>query len=288
MNPSIMVVGAHADDIELHSGGTLFKYMDEGYAVVYVMATNNMSGSVRTLQADGQHLKSASYDTLTTMAYRKREAADAARLFNTEPIHLDHPQRHCRMEGNDGSLPFVELRYGCRLPPGVPDDVPSILTACHDERAVGKLALLIGEKNPEVVITHGFGEINPEHYTTFLLTVKAYWKAVGNGYGGSLLSSVRHFPELGRMACCWETWVDITGYVDRRMAAVQKHVSQYPPDFVYGGVFWREKAETFGAACGVQAAEVFNFVNKDVCPDADCALLAELIRNRAGNEPWGL
>ncbi len=287
MTKSIMVIGAHADDVELHSGGTLFKYMDRGYQVVYVMATNNMSGCKRTVQPDGT-LTSQSFDVLTTIEYRKREAAEAARLFNTEPIHLDHPQRHCQVQGPDGSLQTLEVRYGCPLPPGVPENVPSILTASGDSRAVGSLAELMSAKNPEVVITHGFGETNPEHYTTFLLSVKAYWQAVAQGYQGSLLGGVRDFTDLGRMACCWETWVDITDYVDRRMAAVQKHVSQYPPDFAYGGVYWREKAEARGAACGVTAAEVFNFVNTDVNGADGSELLTELVRNRAGKQPWGL
>ena len=34
MNRSIMAVGAHADDIEIQTGGTLAKYRDADYEVV--------------------------------------------------------------------------------------------------------------------------------------------------------------------------------------------------------------------------------------------------------------
>lgn len=36
MNRTLMAVGAHADDVELHFGGTLLKYHDKGYAAVYI------------------------------------------------------------------------------------------------------------------------------------------------------------------------------------------------------------------------------------------------------------
>lgn len=287
MRKCIMVVGAHADDVELHNGGTLFKYMDRGYEVVYVMATNNMSGGTRTLQPEGR-LTSEAFDTVATMEYRKREAADAARLFNTAPIHLDHPQRHGKIPGDDGTLRQIEVRYGCPLPAGVAEDVPTILTAYSDEASVARLAERIGQHDPEAIFTHGFAETNPEHYGTFLLTVKAYGKAAEDGYHGALLHGVRNFRELGRMGCCWETWVDITGFVDRRMAAVQKHVSQYPSEFTHGADHWRAIAEEQGGVCGVGAAEIFNFVNTGTPDKPTGELLAELLAHRTDKQPWGL
>lgn len=48
-----MAIGAHADDIELNVGGTLAKYREMGYDVVYVMSTNNMSSGWSKLRPDG-------------------------------------------------------------------------------------------------------------------------------------------------------------------------------------------------------------------------------------------
>jgi LmbE family N-acetylglucosaminyl deacetylase len=281
MDKSMMAVGAHADDVELHFGGTLLKYRDKGYGVVYVMATNNMSGSVRRETADGRLVRTH-YGPCETMEYRKRESEEAARLFGTRPVHLDHPQRHYSLGGEEDENRRIELRYGVPLPDGVPPDVPSILTAYADEAAVGRLTALVLEHRPEVIFTHGHAEINPEHYATALLTVTAYRKAVEEGYAGSLLLGVRQFGEWGRSACRWDTWIDITGYVDRRMEAVRKHASQYPPGWEGGAVYWREMAERLGEACGAGAAEVFNFVNAVEPGPDDGELLSELLRHRDG------
>ncbi len=289
MNKSIMAVGAHADDVELHFGGTLFKYMDKGYAVVYVMATNNMSGPARVM-IDGKLRHLPGRDPVETMAYRKREAREGAKLFNTEPIHLDHPQRHYAVPNSDGSATVVTVTYGTPVPPVVKAGEASILTAFNEAESVDRLKKLILERDPEVIFTHGYAETDPEHYCTLLLVSSAYWKAVEDGYGGHLLMGTRNFDTLGRFGCCWETWVSIDGYIDRRMAAVRKHVSQYPADFEYAATYWRQNAEKKGAACGVKAVESFNFVNH---PDPDGvyapdALIGELIRNRADKFPWGL
>src|SRR5512135_2108474 len=41
----IMVFGAHADDVEEMAGGTLAKYIAEGYQGVYVCVVNNFAGN---------------------------------------------------------------------------------------------------------------------------------------------------------------------------------------------------------------------------------------------------
>jgi hypothetical protein len=50
----IMSIGAHADDVEIHTGGTLAKFHDQGYEIVYVESTNNMSGGVSELHRMGR------------------------------------------------------------------------------------------------------------------------------------------------------------------------------------------------------------------------------------------
>ena len=277
MNKTIMAVGAHADDVEIQFGGTLFKYLDKGYSVVYVQSTNNMSGSKRQRQPDGSW-KGQGFGAVETMRYRKAECEAAAALFHTTPVHLDHPQRHYRRD--DGTK--GEVRYGCDLPPGVPPDVPSILTAHEDVDSVRRVTDLMLTHDPEIVFSHGFVDKNPEHTTTALLVTAAYWKAVEAGYRGSLVHSVkvRFQTGFGRFHGRWETWTDVTGFEDRKIESIQKHVSQFPPDFVDGDRYYRAFLAEYGATCGVGAAELFAFVNP-VEPGADDGLLlAELLRNR--------
>lgn len=69
-----MAIGAHADDIELNVGGTLAKYREMGYDVVYVMSTNNMSGGWSKLRPDGiRETRLPPFDEI--MPQRKLEAA---------------------------------------------------------------------------------------------------------------------------------------------------------------------------------------------------------------------
>lgn len=283
-----MAIGAHADDVELYFGGTLLKYMERGYEMIYIMSTNNMSGGIRTREADGSWRKTIVKDTVKTMEFRKREAVAGAAVYGTTPIHLDHPQRHCQIDNGAGGLCSIDVHYGSPLPPGVPEGVPTILTAHSHKEPVERLSKLILEHDPEVVFTHGHAEFDPEHLATLLLTVKAYEAAWAKGYLGTLLYAPRRLPGLGRMAHCWETFVDISGYVDKRMEAVCKHASQFPPDFEAGAEFYRRLTSWRGAQCGVAAAEAFNFVTtKPICTE-ETELLAELLQNRRLKEPWGL
>jgi len=278
MNRSIMVVGAHADDNEIAAGGTCLKYHDVGYEIVYVMATNNMSGQVSVLLPDGS-LRSSPEGTVEMMARRKRECDDAARVLGTTPIHLDHPQRHyydAKCKEN------VELRYGCVLPAGVPENVPSILTAGEDAASVERLADLILEKTPECIFTHGMAQENVEHFATGLLTTRSFWQAVERGYRGALLHWREAHTRLGEFNCRWETFIDYTPHLDRKMQLIGLHRCQMPkahlPEFGH-----RLLATNWGQSCGCGAAEPFTWVRhadyRDTQGIVYPPLTLELIRN---------
>ena len=255
MNRSIMVVGAHADDIELNTGGTLAKYREQGYEVIYVMSTNNMSGGVHELLSDGS-VRGTPETTVPMMARRKRECDDAARALGTTPIHLDHPQRH--YYGGPGNK-NAEVRYGCTLPAGVAENVPTILTAYEDTASVKRLADLIVANNPECVLTHGVSQMNIEHYATSMLTTMSYWQAVEQGVRGSLLHWREAHTRLGEFNCRWDTFIDCTRYLDRKMELIGLHRCQMPkahlPDSGH-----RLLSVNWGGACGCGAAEVFTWV----------------------------
>jgi LmbE family N-acetylglucosaminyl deacetylase len=256
-NRVLMAVGAHADDIELNMGGTLLKYLDCGYKLVYIMATNNMSGGFSTLDKNGK-IVTQKFPPVKQMKIRKTEAENAARFLGAKAIHLDHPQRH--YNGPDGIM--AELRYGCPLPETVPADVPTILTAHEDAASVKRLTDLIVKHQPEYVFTHGLDQVDMEHYGTMLLTAKAYWQAVEEHhcYGG-LLYWQNAVPIHGDASCRWDTFIDVSQYLDKKVNLVAIHKCQMPhahkPDFPM-----RVRAQSFGTACGCQAAEVFTLVNK--------------------------
>ncbi len=257
MEPCIMVVGAHADDVELNTGGTLLKYRARGYRVIYVMSTNNMSGILSERSQDGV-ITQTRLGTVPTMQRRKSECQAAASALDAVLIHLDHPQRHY----NTGiGREALELRYGCALPEGVLPDVPSILTANEDEKSLDALSELIVRHDPECIFTHGVAQRNIEHYATSLLTANSFWRAVENGYQGALFHWVEGHSFLGDRHLQWETHVDIGGWMDKKLDLIALHRCQMPdpyrPDFP---VTVRNKA--WGTACGCAAAEVFTVVQR--------------------------
>ena len=265
-NRIVMAVGAHADDIELNAGGTLSKYRDRGYGVVYVMATNNMSGAWSRLKPDGS-VDVAKPPYCEIMPQRKLEAKAAANAFGTEPIHLDHPQRHyTRADGTS-----AEVRYGCDRPNCVPPDAPTILTAHEHEPSVQRAADLILEHKPEAVLTHGLVTGDMEHIGTCLLATKAYWKAAEAGHDGMLL----HWRDLsaapvGDAYARWDTFVDVTGYWQKKLAAIALHACQIPN-------VRRLDFPPWGPACGCGRAEVFVLVGRGGCPAQGAEFSAEIL-----------
>ena len=275
----IMAVGAHADDIEIGVGGTLAKFHAQGYEVVYVMSTDNMSGVAHELRADGSIMRTKE-TPLPMMARRKRECAEAAALLGTQPIHLDHPQRH--YWAADGSQP--EVRYGCPLPDGVAENVPTILTAHEDKQCRQRVVDLILEYDPACIFTHGLATYGMEHVGTCFLVTESYWEAVEAGFKGALLHWREDYTRFGPANDKWDTFVDISSYLDRKMEILGKHACQMPTAHLpeHGH---RLRSLKWGVACGCKAAEVFTWVARDRRPDLDATtgsyspLLAELTQH---------
>lgn len=276
---SIMSIGAHADDVEIHSGGTLAKFHDQGYEIVYVQSTNNMSGGVGELQPDGS-IKRWTEPPVQMMKRRKGECDDGAALLGTTPIHLDHPQRHFHNAAGEQ----IELRYGCEVPEGVPMNVPSILTAHEDGNSVQRVVDLILERDPACLFTHGIRSTSVEHVTTCLLVTKSYWKAVELGFTGAFLHWQEDYTSLGVSNAQWDTHIDITDHLERKMELIGKHKCQMPTAHCPENGH-RFKARKRGSVCGCGAAETFLWVGHDRRVDLDSkelscsSLQAELNQN---------
>lgn len=267
---SIMAVGAHADDIELNIGGTLLKYHDAGYDIIYVMSTNNFSGGWKVKQSDGTAVsRDPAPPHYELMPQRKLEAAAAAKVLGTEPIHWDHPQRHYTRD--DGTR--AELRYGCELPKGIPENIPTILTAAEDAASVQRVTDLILERQPEAIITHGVAAGNPEHFATALLVGKGYWKAVEQGHKGLLMQWLElGITVHGRLNHVWDSFVDITGYQQRKLDLIGKHACQiaFPENL---------DLPEWGPACGCGEAEVFAVIAGERRPGPHDSLTWEIVKN---------
>lgn len=279
LNRVIMAVGAHADDLELSMGGTLLKYFDADYRIVYVMSTNNMSGGVREYE-DGKYVTRPNLGPSENMELRKREAAAAAAVLGTEPIHLDHPQRHYNSLDEKRKQTVC---FGSPLPSGMEPGTPTILTAQEDEKSIQRVADLILKENPELVFTHPIATQNVEHFCTSLLVTAGFWEAVERGYQGGLLTWKEAITFLGDSANGWDTFVDYSGYMDRKMALAALHACQKPdamePDFG-----WRKLGTFWGRACGVQSAECFRWVQRPLRLDRKICGKPQPLMGELGNE----
>ena len=251
-NRILMAIGAHADDIELNVGGTLVKYMEMGYEILYVMSTNNMSGGWSKLRPDGtRETRVPPYDEI--MLQRKLEAAAAAKFFGTEAIHLDHPQRHYMRK--DGRT--VELRYGNERPECVAPDAPTILTAHEHKPCIMQLAELMLRHKPEAVITHGPIMVDMEHVGTCLLVTKAYMQALESGLDGMLLHWLDITPAIfGGIFTKWDTFTDLSPSCwEKKLKSIGLHACQMPDP---SKLDFPARAEI----CGCLHAETFTICNQ--------------------------
>jgi LmbE family N-acetylglucosaminyl deacetylase len=271
---TLMAVGAHADDVEIYAGGTLLKCRDRGYEVVYVMATNNMSGSWKHPQPDGTW-KTRWHPYNEMQPQRKLEADRAARkCFGTEAVHLDHPQRHYTNAHGER----VNVTYAAPAPDSVqPAGRPTILTAHEDPASVSRLAELILETQPEAVMTHGPVMVDIEHVATCLLVSKAYREAAGKGHDGMLLHALditRDLPValFGRAFHHFDTFVDVSEQWEAKLAAIDHHASVITEAR-------RIEFPEWGPACGCSHAEVFTVADWGKQPEYPAALAHELAAN---------
>lgn len=264
-----MLIVAHADDMELSAGGTCMKYLDKGYDFHVVYSTNNMSGGFSGLDENGK-VVSRSVLPAEEMKIRKAEAARAAELFHTVPVHLDYSQRHYFTD-EKGSK--VDLDYGVPFPEGLKKEKPSIITAHENKEEVSKLAKLILQADPEVIITLGPVDTNPEHVCTGYLAAKARKEAMKAGYDGTMIFCTTPAPlRIAPMYDRFDTFIDTSGYMQRKQEAVGCHASQKPRPEILDYRDWE-----VGARCECETAEAFIIADRAKYKTGQ--LTAELLKN---------
>ena len=267
--PSIMCVGAHADDIEFCAGGTCLKYFDRGYRMDYVMSTNNMSGVFHIVEKDNTITRKEGEPTIME-PIRKREAAAGASMLGTVPVHLDHPQRHY----TGPEMRRVQEGYGVPVPNGATLGRPGIMVSYDDPESVDRVKDLILERAPEAVLTQNLITESPEHYATAMLLLRAHRKAAKAGYPGPLLfwNEFCQSTELDPSFFLWDSFIDISGLRQRQFDIIRCHITMVPfPE--------RMDYLDFTTQTGVKDAELFKFASpiRDFKPSGD--FTEEIMRN---------
>lgn len=191
----VLVVTAHPDDADFASAGSVALFADRGVEVSYLLVTDgDAGGNERTLDNSGM------------AELRRGEQRAAAKAVGVTDVRfLGYP---------DGQVvPSLELRRD--------------------------IARVIRQVRPDLVITH-----HPDRNYLFVAPSHPDHRAVGGAALDAVYPDARNpyaFPELVKdegleawtVREVWlnggstpNHWVDITDVMDRKLAALQSHVSQ--------------------------------------------------------------
>ncbi|MCK2221417.1 PIG-L family deacetylase [Actinomadura sp. ATCC 31491] len=191
----VLVVTAHPDDVDFGSAGSVALFADRGVEVTYLLVTDgDAGGNERTLDNTGM------------AELRRAEQRAAAKAVGVTDVRfLGYP---------DGQVvQSLELRRS--------------------------IARVIRQVRPDLVLTH-----HPDRNYRFIAPSHPDHRAVGGATLDAVYPDARNpyaYPELlleeGLEAWTvrevWLTggsspdhWVDITDVIDRKLAALQAHVSQ--------------------------------------------------------------
>ncbi|WP_327585653.1 PIG-L family deacetylase [Nonomuraea sp. NBC_00507] len=226
----VLVVTAHPDDADFGAAGSVALFVDRGVEVTYLLITDgDAGGNERTLDNSGM------------AELRRSEQRAAAKAVGVTDVRF--------FGYSDGQVvPSLELRRD--------------------------IARVIRQVRPDLVITH-----HPDRNYRFIAPSHPDHRAVGGATLDAVYPDARNpyaFPELlkdeGLKA--WTVrevwlnggptpnhWVDITDAIDRKLAALQSHVSQVShvegfAEFVRGRfAAWAEEAG-FGEGRYAEAFQV--------------------------------
>lgn len=257
MKDCIIVIGSHADDHELNCGGTLAKYIAQGFEPLWVMLTCNAcaaapAGVDMTPRESGE--------------IRNSEAAAAARVLGVrdEQMCFMHLQENQAGDGRFREHPgFGSYDWEAEDFPAEARERPHVLLAVQDEDTVEELATLIAQREPRIVITHPYKDPATEHCAATALTLTAFRRARERADVGTLYAWERVESLL---PVAPDSFVDITDHIDAKIAALREHESQWSKG-PYGFDGWEQhfrlRARYWGMHIGVQYAEAFQTLSKE-------------------------
>lgn len=199
----IIVFGAHPDDCDITCGGTAALWAERGHAVRFVSVTNGDAG---------HHIEAGA--ALARRRYRETQAA--AKVLGVEYVVLDN---------HDGELlPTLENRR--------------------------EIIRLIREHRPHLVLGPRPNDYHPDHrYTAVLVQDAAYMVTVPN-----IAAFADHLPHNPTVMYLRDHFqkpypfmpdavVDIEATMDKKIAAMACHVSQFFEWLPYNGGYLSEVPE---------------------------------------------
>jgi len=211
---------AHADDMEYYVGGTIPKFVDQGYEAILLMLSNNMAGG--KIKTDGGYLTNLPEDL---MPVREAEMRAGAEILGVKTIETVGFKNGLYFTGEKVAW-IGDPEYDVHHPAGR----EPMEAADLNQRCINLIQGYLEKYEPEIVVTHNFSS-GFEHTASAHLVNQAFGQAAKAGAAvGSLWipAHVRH--------CAWESdvrlfpspnvLIDISDYWERKLAALRAHVSQ--------------------------------------------------------------
>jgi LmbE family N-acetylglucosaminyl deacetylase len=253
-NKTIVAIGAHHDDIELFCGGTLVKYIKDGWDAVYIVATTSPHYH---LTEEKEFLSNED-----TINMRKKEAEQGAKIIGANEVHFwDFKSMYWYKENTHKRLFLDGIRSSTETFSHLKENVPGrefILTASDIPDIVQYVADFLEERNPDIILTHSPDDESIEHYATGLLVFRATMSLLKKGKniklfgwepggGGPLVNSFAPTH-----------YVDVTETIDVKCKAVKVFHSQIVDHDTSKFVDWcYSRAQIYGNLIGVKYAEPF-------------------------------
>ena len=224
----VLVIVAHPDDADFGPSATVSRWIDEGTVAELVCCTSGDAGS-----------DDPDTDSMQLGLLREEEQRVAAAIVGYRRVHFLHQP--------DGAL-------------------------LNDLPLREELVRIIREFRPDAVMTSdpsryftsdGFVQ-HTDHRAAGAAAIDAVYPAARNAMAFPHLARQGLAPHVvRRLYIFWASepnaWVDVTGYVDRKIAALRAHRSQLrDPQAIDARL--RERLAGEGAHVGVDAAEPFQVI----------------------------
>lgn len=226
----VLVITAHPDDADVHAGGTLARWVEEGGDIHAVIATSGEKGH------DDPGMREEEVARL-----RRTEQQAAATMLGIQRVSF--------LDYRDGELAWAGPRLAEEVTRLVRQERPDIVVT-HDPYM-----------GPPRYVTY---QLHPDHRALGFAVIDAvYFRAPGplfypehRGIGLRPHRVAELFLIMGDHA---DHAVEIGRTFERKVAAVRAHASQWGhrPDLE---AFLRQRAQATGAAHGLGLAEAFKWL----------------------------
>jgi LmbE family N-acetylglucosaminyl deacetylase len=260
-----MAIGAHHDDIEIRAGGTLAKYVQRGWNVIYAVACTT------PYYFPTEHQKSTGrlLDNPAVINLRKEEARKAAQVLGIieRNIHfLDYKSLYWYRDGTHEMNYFDGVTNGsAELSHYLEDQISGrgyIVSAHRCQAEVDFLCGLLDQNKVDVVLTHHPDDGHWEHYAVcrFVFEALLHRKRSGHHILGFTWDPGAAMPIVGSFGPTH--FEDISGTIERKCEALMRFPSQFadhdPTPFADRAM---AQARAYGNIAGMAFAEGFMAMN---------------------------